>query len=487
MSDLSVSPVFFTDFYNLTMAYGYWCKNLHNTKAIYHFTFRRNPFDGGFIVCAGLEAAIKYLLDMKCFSKEDVLFLGQQKDSRGNSLFDYEFVDFLANIDFKDCQIYAVREGAVVFPMEPIIRVEGPIIKCQLLETLFLNIVGFQSLIATKAARVCLAAGSDEVVELGMRHAHGVDGALSASRASFIGGCGSTSNVMAGYVHGIKLKGTQSHSWITFFEDEKCAFEEYSDVFENNTFLVDTYSTVQGVKNAVEIGKTLKAQGKSFNAIRLDSGDLSYLSIKAREILDNDGFNDTKIIASNELDEHIITSIKQEGCAIDCWGVGTKLVTGHHTAAASCVYKLAAIRKEDDKHWIPKMKLSEQKEKISLSGKQQVKRYYDIESGIYAYDMIFNEFIETDQKKMIHKNAEIEINSKFKGFDLLESILSGGKLVYTFPALHEVQSFLKQELNKLPTSLKRFVNPDYYTIGIESEFYKQHSNLIKRLRSVSKK
>ena len=482
MVSLVSSPVFFTDFYNLTMAYGYWCNNLHNTQSLYHFTFRRNPFDGGFIVCAGLENAMKYLLDLDPPSEESIAFLRNQKDSKRNPLFKHEFIDFLSTMDFKDCRIYAIREGTVVFPMEPIVRVEGPIIKCQLLETMFLNIIGFQSLIATKAARVCLAAGDDEVIELGMRHAHGIDGALSASRAAFIGGCRGTSNVMAGHIYGIQNKGTQSHSWVTFFEDEQQAFKAYSDFFTDNTFLVDTYSTVKGVENAIKIGNELKNQGKHFGAIRLDSGDLSFLSIKAREILHKAGFKHTKIIASNELDEHIITSIKQEGCAIDCWGVGTKLVTGYNTAAASCVYKLAAVKKKGKKNWQPKMKLSEQKEKISLSGKQQVKRYYDKKNGVYAYDMIVNEFIDIKGREMVYDNAIVKINQDFEVYNLLEPIFDNGKLVYKFPQIYEIQHFLKKELGRLPTSLKRFINPDYYTIGIERGFYKQHSEIIKKLR-----
>jgi nicotinate phosphoribosyltransferase len=480
----NLSPILFTDFYNLTMSYAYWKKGLHNTESIFHFTFRKNPFGGGFIVCAGLETAIQCITKIENLSQNDIDFFNCQKDIEGNPIFEKEFIEYLSKLDFKDCTIHAVKEGTVVFPSEPIIRVEGPIIKCQILETLFLNIVGFQSLIATKSARVCLAAGDDIVIELGMRHAHGIDGALSASRAAFIGGCFGTSNVIAGKEYKIPVKGTQAHSWVMFFEDEKLAFNEYSEVFADNTFLVDTYSTIEGVKNAVVIGKKLKEQGKHLAAVRLDSGDLSYLSIKAREILDTEGFFDTKIIASNELDEHLISSIKQEGCAIDCWGVGTKLVTGNETSSASCVYKLAAIKRKSDKEWQPRMKISEQSEKMSLPGKQQIKRFYDQRTKKYLYDMLVNELIVNESVEMhvLHNSVDIKIDNALEVKDLLEPIIINNKVVYAFPKLEQIQQFVKQELKKLPVSLKRFINPDYYKVGIEMQFYKQQQDFIKYLK-----
>ncbi|MBP9791589.1 MAG: nicotinate phosphoribosyltransferase [Rickettsiales bacterium] len=478
------SSIFLTDFYNLTMSYAYWQKGLQNTEAIFHFNFRKNPFSGGFIIFAGLETIVQYIVADQFLSNENVEFLASQKDSEGKPLFDKEFILYLSTLNFNDCTIYAVKEGTVVFPFEPVIRVEGPIIKCQILETLFLNVIGFQSLIATKAARICMAAGEDEVIELGMRHAHGVDGALSASRAAFIGGCVGTSNIIAGKEFGIPVKGTQSHSWIMFFGDEKKAFDEYSDVFTDNTFLVDTYSTMEGVNNAIFIGKQLQKVGKKLVAIRLDSGDLSYLSIKAREKLDAAGFSDTKIIVSNELDEHIIASIKQEGCAIDCWGVGTKMVTGGETSAASCVYKLAAIKKEDDTQWQLKMKLSEQVEKTSLPGKQQVKRFYDRRAQQYIYDMVVSEFINEPygQMHVIHSDVVIKIDKNLEVINLLEPITQGAKLVYNFPKLESLQMFVKQELKRLPTSLKRFINPDYYKIGIESQLDKQQKDFINSVK-----
>jgi nicotinate phosphoribosyltransferase len=475
-----LSSIFLTDFYNLTMSYAYWQKGLQNTEAIFHFNFRKNPFGGGFIIFAGLETVMQYMSAELSLSNDDIDFLASQKDSEGKPLFSKEFITYLSKLNFNDCTIYAVKEGTVVFPFEPVIRVEGPIIKCQILETLFLNIIGFQSLIATKSARVCMAAGEDEVIELGMRHAHGLDGALSASRAAFIGGCVGTSNVRAGKEFGIPVKGTQSHSWIMFFGDEKQAFNEYSDVFTDNTFLVDTYSTMEGVDNAIFIGKQLQKVGKKLIAIRLDSGDLSYLSIKAREKLDNAGFQETKIIVSNELDEHIIASIKQEGCAIDCWGVGTKMVTGGETAAASCVYKLAAIKRKDDSKWQLKMKLSEQIEKMSLPGRQQVKRFYDHKIKKYVYDMVVSDFISEpyDQMQVIHSDMVIKTDKTLEAKNLLELIMQDGNLLYKFPELENVQMFVKQELKRLPTSLKRFINPGYYKIGIESQLDKQQKDFI---------
>lgn len=485
MFDKSMSPVFFTDFYNLTMSYAYWKKGLHETRAVFHFNFRRNPFGGGFIICTGLESVIKAIVNVDSISKHDLEFLLQKKDSNGNCIFSSQFVEYLSKIDFRDCDIHAVKEGTVIFPFEPVIRVEGPIIKCQMLETLFLNVVGFQSLISTKAARVCMAAGDDEVVELGMRHAHGTDGALSASKAAFIGGCHGTSNVEAGKNFGIPVKGTQSHSWIMFFDNELEAFREYSDVFNDNAFLVDTYSTVNGVKNAIKLGKELKKNGKKLASIRLDSGDLSDLSIKSRKLLDAAGFKNTRIVVSNELDEHIITSIKQEGCAIDVWGVGTKLVTGDETAAASCVYKLSALKMNDNKDWQLKMKLSEQTTKMSIPGIQQVKRFYDPDQRVYLYDMIVNELTDKENSSgmvLMHSKNAISIDKNLEVEHLLQPIILGGKQVYKFPNIKQSRDFVKQELEKLPTALKRFVNPDYYTIGIETNFYKEYVDLIHNLR-----
>src|SRR5690606_21660222 len=293
----------------------------------------------------------------------------------GSPVFDADFLDYLQKLEFS-CDIDAVEEGTVVFPNSPLVRVRGPLIQCQLLETPLLNIINFQTLIATKAARINVAAQGEPVLEFGLRRAQGIDGALAASRAAYIGGCTSTSNVMAGKLFGIPVSGTHAHSWIMSFETEIEAFEAYADAFPDQCiFLVDTYDTLNGVKNAIKVGEILRSKGKQMIGIRIDSGDLAYFSTKARQMLDEAGFPDAKIVASNDLDEHIIASLKSQDAAINIWGVGTKLVTAYDQPALGAVYKLSAIRNEQGE-WEPKVKVSQQSLKINIPGIHNTKRYY---------------------------------------------------------------------------------------------------------------
>src|SRR5881409_3683414 len=362
-----------TDLYEVTMAYGYWKAGVSDYEAAFHVTFRKNPFGGQFTVACGLATAIDFLRTFH-FTETEIDYLASQRGNDGKALFDSGFLDYLRNLRLS-CDIDAPSEGTLVFPNEPLIRVCGPIIECQLLETALLNILNFQSLIATKAARVCLAAENDAVIEFGLRRAQGFDGGLSSARAAFIGGCAGTSNLQAGQQYEIPVSGTQAHSWIMFFENEREAFKRYAEAMPNNCiFLVDTYNSIEGIRHAIEIGSELRRQGHEMIGVRLDSGDGVALSIKARRMLDKAGFANAKIVGSGNLDEYMITDLKQRGAKIDVWGVGTKLATGQPDAALGVIYKLGAIRRPGGE-WQYRIKLSEESAKTSVPSSLQVRRF----------------------------------------------------------------------------------------------------------------
>ena len=328
-----------TDLYQLTMACGYWKSGRAEREAVFHLFFRHSPFQCGFTLTAGLAPTIEFLQSFR-FTKDDLAFLSTLRGNDDQPLFDRGFLDYLETLRFS-CDVDAIPEGTAVFPQEPLLRIQGPILQCQLFETALLNPINFQWLIATKAARVCLAARGEPVLEFGLRRAQGVDGALAASRAAYIGGCAATSNVLAAKLYGIPVRGTHAHSWVMSFDDEREAFRAYAEAMPNNcVFLVDTYNTLEGVRRAVEVGRLLRERGHEMVGIRLDSGDLAWLSVEARKILDAAGFPNAVIVASNDLDEHIIASLKEQGAMINVWGVGTKLVTAD-SAAVSCLVSLA--------------------------------------------------------------------------------------------------------------------------------------------------
>ncbi|MEO8270672.1 MAG: nicotinate phosphoribosyltransferase, partial [Aureliella sp.] len=364
-----------TDLYQLTMAYGYWKQGKAEQQAVFHLFFRSNPFQGGYAIAAGLGPVLDFVKSFRFFAS-DVEFLETLTGNDGQPLFEKAFLQYLAELHLA-LDIDAIPEGTLVFPHEPLLRVRGPILQCQLLETALLNIINFQSLIATKAARIVMSARGDAVLEFGLRRAQGIDGALAASRAAFIGGCAATSNVLAGKQFGIPVKGTHAHSWVMSFDTELEAFGAYAAAMPNNcVFLVDTYDTLDGVRHAITVGNWLRETGHEMVGIRLDSGDLAWLSIEARKLLDAAGLHDATIVASNDLDERLIASLKQQGATIGVWGVGTKLVTAYDQPALGGVYKLGAIE-DVTGHWHPKIKLSEQWIKTSTPGIQQVRRYYD--------------------------------------------------------------------------------------------------------------
>ncbi len=474
-----------TDLYQLTMSYGYWKAGLDRKETVFHLFFRKTPFRGGFTVAAGLESVIHYLENFK-FDTSDLDYLAQLLGPDGNPYFSEEFLNYLSKLKFTG-DIDAVPEGTVVFPYEPLLRIQGPLIECQLLESPFLNLINFPTLVATKAARICLAAKGEPVLEFGLRRAQGVDGALTASRAAYIGGCDSSSNVLAGKLFGIPVKGTHSHSWVMVFDDELESFQTYAKNLPNNcVFLVDTYNTIEGVKKAIEVGKWLRQQGKKFLGIRLDSGDLADLSIKSRQLLDQAGFQDTLIMASNELDETIISELKRQGAQINVWGVGTNLVTAKDQPALDGVYKLSAIRDPGGK-WKYKLKLSEQMIKVSNPGILQVKRFYTNQENVA--DVIYDiHFPWEEDCQIVDPLDPTRVRVIKKGMiskDLLEPIFRQGQCVYQRPTLQEIRRYTQQELGRFHVGIKRFLNPHLYEVGMEKTLYDLKIELIKQIRQLS--
>lgn len=468
-----------TDLYQLTMAYGYWKTGLKDDEAVFNLSFRKNPFNGGYSVACGLSHVIDYLSGLK-FEDSDIEYLATLKGNDQKPLFEKGFLEYLRKLEFK-LDIDAIPEGTVVFAHEPIIRVKGALLACQLVESPFLNMINFQTLIATKASRICQAAQGEPVVEFGLRRAQGVDGSLSASRAAYIGGCTATSNVLAGKLFGIPVKGTHAHSWVMSFDDELSAFNAYAKSLPNNCiFLVDTYDTLKGVRNAIDAGKRLRKLGHEMVGIRLDSGDLAYLSIEARKLLDKSGFPKASIVATNDLDETLISSLKQQNATIEVWGVGTKLVTAYDQPALGGVYKLAAIRK-DGGRWKYKLKLSEQSLKISTPGILQVRRFRD-KNG-YVADMIYDTLTGVDGKSTIIDPADPirrrdKDLSKLEHEDLLVPIFRNGSLKYEQPALDEIRKRTITQLKNFHQGVRRLVNPHSYPAGLENRLHELKTKLI---------
>lgn len=471
-----------TDLYQLTMSAGYWKKGLAEQEAVFHLFFRRPPFSGGFTVAAGLESVVQYLERFR-FDSSDLAYLETLKNDNDEPFFEKAFLDYLSNLTFS-CDIDAVPEGTAVFPHEPLIRIQGPLIQCQILESPLLNLVNFPSLIATKAARICIASKGDPVIEFGLRRAQGIDGALTASRAAYIGGCSATSNVLAGKLFGIPVRGTHSHSWVMVFDDELAAFQAYAESMPSNCiFLVDTYDTLEGVRRAIEVGKWLQSQGKIFHGIRLDSGDLASLSIESREMLDTAGFPEAKIVASNELDETLIAELKRQGAQITVWGVGTHLVTGGSQSALDGVYKLSAIRGSDGK-WKYKLKLSEQMVKVSNPGILQVRRYVDNKKNVA--DVIYDIHSNLDHGCRIidplDPTKRRVLKKEWESHDLLVPVFRKGQLVYRLPSLDEIRKKTFNELQNFHVGIKRFLNPHQYVVGMEESLYQLKVELIKNIR-----
>ena len=477
-----------TDFYQLTMAYGYWKQGISEKKSVFHLFFRENPFNGGFTINCGLAYAIDYINNFR-FDDQAIDFLAEVTGEGNEPLFEPDFLDYLRTLKFS-CDVDAIPEGKAVFPHEPLLRVQGPILQCQLIESPLLNFINFQTLIATKAARIHIAARGEPVLEFGLRRAQGIDGAIAASRAAYVGGSASTSNVLAGKLFGIPLSGTHAHSWIMAFDDELSAFKAYANAMPNNcVLLVDTYNTLEGIKKAVEVGLMLKKKGKQLLGVRIDSGDLAYFSIEARRLLDAAGLIDTKIVASNDLDENIISSLRSQDAKIDVWGIGTKLVTAYDQPALGAVYKLSAI--ENNGEWEYKIKLSEQALKVNTPGIQQVRRFYasDDRKDLVA-DMLYDtqqslgkkhkiiDPMDLTRRKLIKAN---EVDSE----DLLIPVFRQGKQVYDSPDLHTIREQTIRSLAQLPAGVKRFVNPHSYPVGLEEKLFATKTDLVLKLRELN--
>jgi len=471
-----------TDLYQLTMAYGYWKLGRADDEAVFHLFFRKPPFGGGYAIAAGLTDVIDLLRGFR-FESSDLEYLATLTGNDDKPLFEASFLKHLGGMTFT-VDVDAVPEGTVVFANEPLVRVRGPILHAQLLESALLNLVNFQTLIATKAARVCAAAGHDAVLEFGLRRAHGIDGSLSASRAAYLGGCAATSNVLAGKLYGIPVKGTHAHSWVMAFDEEAASFEAYAKAMPNNcVFLVDTYDTLAGVRNAIDVGLRLRERGHEMVGIRLDSGDLAYLSIEARRLLDDAGFKDAVIVASNDLNEHIIQDLKVQGATIAVWGVGTKLVTAYDQPALGGVYKLGAIRPCGGV-WAHRLKLSEQVIKINIPGILQVRRFEN-HRGMIA-DMIYDELTGVDDARLIvdpkNPTRRKKISSKASARELLVPITRSGEIVYEEEPLDVLRDRARTELAKVHPGTRRFLNPHEYPVGLEPALHELRTRMIDEAR-----
>ncbi len=471
-----------TDMYELTMMQGYF-KNAHaNVDVIFDMFYRRNPDGNGFSICCGLEQVIDYVENLR-FNKDDIDYLSSL------GIFDGDFLDYLADFRFTG-DIYAIPEGRVMFPKEPIVKVKAPIMQAQLLETAILNIINHQSLIATKAARVVHAAEGDGVMEFGLRRAQGPDAGIYGARAAVIAGCIGTSNVLAGKMFGVPVLGTHAHSWIMSFPDELTAFREYARIYPDQCILLaDTYDTLKsGVPNAIKVFTEMREQGirlKSYG-IRLDSGDLAYLSKKAKKMFEDAGFHDVTIAASNDLDENLISSLKLQGATINSWGVGTNLITSKDSPSFGGVYKLSAIQDPETESFIPKIKISENSEKITNPGDKVIYRIYDRDSGKLFADLIAlkDESYDENQdlllfdpvetwKKTLMKAGEYEMEP------LLIPVFKDGECVYKDrPSVMELQDICRKDLDRLWDEAKRLVNPHHVHVDLSRKLWDLKQRLL---------
>ncbi len=468
-----------TDLYQMTMLYGYFKANKHKDRAVYDLFFRKSGNESSYAICAGLEQVVELINKIR-FEEKDIEYF------RSLNLFDEEFFNYLRDFKFTG-DLYAIPEGTVVFPMEPLLRINAPICEAQLLETALLNIINHQTLIATKAGRVVYAAGEDNVFEFGLRRAQGPDAGIYGARAAIIGGCVATSNVLSSQMFGAKAAGTHAHSWVMSFEDEITAFREYAKIYPNNClFLVDTYNTLKsGVPNAIKIFEELREKGHKPVGIRLDSGDLAYLSKQARKMLDSAGFEDAKIFASGDLDEYVIVDLKQQGAKIDVYGVGTKLITCYDRPALGGVYKLAAS--EADGKWQSKLKVSENLWKITNPGIKKVARIYSNADNKAIADLIMleDEIIDNTKPLVLFDPVETWKQMTVEDFhtkELQVPIFVEGKQVYELPTLAEISEHTKKEMETFWDEILRIKKPHIYKVDLSDKLY----NLKKTLLSQSK-
>lgn len=462
-----------TDLYELTMMQGYFKHKDQNETVIFDAFYRTNPGGGGYAIAAGLEQVIQYIKELH-FSQEDIDYLASL------GIFSGDFLDYLKDFRFTG-DIYAIPEGTVIFPREPLIKVVAPIMQAQLIETAILNIINHQSLIATKAARVCYAARGDGIMEFGLRRAQGPDAGTYGARAAVIGGCIGTSNVLCGQLFDVPVKGTHAHSWIMSFSDEYTAFKTYADMYPSACILlVDTYDTLKsGVPNAIRVFQEMREAGVPLTnyGIRLDSGDLAYLSKKARKMLDAAGFPDAVISASNDLDEFLIDSLKVQGAAITSWGVGTNLITSKDCPAFGGVYKLAAVMDKDG-NFIPKIKLSENTEKVTNPGNKTIYRIYEKESGKVKADLIclVDEKFDENEPLLLFDPLEPWKKTKLPGGsytmrEIMVPIFLNGKCCYESPKVMDIREYCQKDLNTLWDETRRLVNPHKVYVDLSRKLY----------------
>lgn len=463
----------FADAYAFTAPYAFWKSGLHETRVSFYMFHRKAPFGSGYAIAAGLQYVTDWLKGYY-LDKSDLGYLSEMTGNDNKPLFESAFLDYLDNFKFR-CNVDAVPEGTVIFPHEPMVRMDGTILECLLAETFILTTVNSQSLFATKASRVCEAAKGEPVMEFGARRAQGLDGAIAAARACFIGGSAGTSLLAAGKLFKIPVKGTHPHAFVMFFEDELDAFQTYARALPNNAvFLVDTYNTLEGVRNAVRACEVVTAAGHRPIGIRLDSGDLAYLSIEARKLLDAAGLTEMRIFASNDLDEYLIESLKSQGATIAVWGVGTKMSTAYDQPAFGGVWKMSAKRvtaPDGAPHWHHKIKLSEQSLKTSTPGLLQAKRFL-YPDGSFMADMIYDtltgcpegEATIVDPTDPLRRRA---IPANTPSEDLLRPIIRDGVMVTDQPTLAQMRDRRAEQLSRLHAGIKRLQNPHAYPVGLE--------------------
>lgn len=468
------------DFYELTMSNGYFVKGLNEQKVVFDMFYRKNPDNGGFVIFAGLEQFVKYVQNLS-FSDRDIEYL------RSKKIFNEEFLEYLRNFKFKG-DIYAVPEGTVVYPNTPLVTVVAPLIDAQLIETMLLLTVNHQSLIATKANRIVRAAGKASVMEFGARRAQGADGAIYGSRACYIGGVGSTATVIADEMFGVPAVGTMAHSFVQFFESEYEAFKTYAEVYPDAcVLLIDTYSVLEsGVINAIRVAKeVLEPRGKRLKGVRIDSGDLAYLTKKVRKILDAAGCEDCSIVVSNSIDEYTIASLNEQGARIDSYGVGERMITAKSQPVFGGVYKLAAVEKENG-IFEPKIKISENVEKITTPGFKALWRIYDKVSGYGIADVITfaDEVIDDTEPYAYMDEKKPWKRRKFTNFTcekLQKQIFKDGELVYELPDIKDIQQRVKHQMETTVwPEEQRFENPHIHYVDLSMKLYETKQMLLEK-------
>ena len=472
-----------TDLYQVTMAYGYWTSGLWERPAVFHLGFRRHPFGGRYAVACGLSQVVHYLRALR-FSDSDLRYLESLRGADERRLFEPAFLEYLGDLRF-GCDVDAMPEGTIAFAHQPLLRIRGPLLQAQLVETALLTLINFPTLVATKAARITGAAQGRPVLEFGLRRAQGADGGVTASRAAYIGGCAATSNVLAGKLFDIPIKGTHGHSWVMAFDSELQAFQRYAEALPANCILlVDTYDTLAGVRNAVQVGLQLRQRGHRLLGIRLDSGDLAELSKQARQMLDEAGLTDALIVASSDLDEYELERLLSQDARIDVWGIGTRLATAYDEPALTGVYKLSALQ-DDSGQWTYRLKLSEQPDKVSDPGILQVRRFYRAD-GQLAADVIYDEATGIEAAPTLvplDDSPPQRLEHLPHWEDLLVPVFRAGQSVYEPPDATTAREKARSQWSALPEPVRRLRDPRPYLVGRESHWNTLRAQMLDSART----